>query len=326
MIIPTVLQYAKKHHLDMSEVYTSLVIGYEVAVKTAVRMREAGGPRKGSGAWSTSGAVAALCYLMKLDKTEISHALGFCDYYAFQAPQDYSLATPSEMKEGMAYAPILAKQCIEQAQLGLTAMKPILLSSSFEVQYEITQCYFKMFACCRFAHPVIEAISSIHPEIVIQDIEQITVYSFDKATLLNRTEINNPIEGMYSIPYAVAVWLSEKAINPEHMLEVNYQRDDLLNLAKKIKIVEDKAITARFPLECLARIDVMLIDGTMIETPLFSAKGDPSDPYSNQALIEKYHRLSSWLPREKNESISFEIFEGGPDSSLTLNWLYTLHT
>jgi 2-methylcitrate dehydratase PrpD len=308
VIIPTVLQYARKKKLSLADVYTSIVIGYEVAVKTAVRMRLSGGPRKGSGAWSAAGAVAALAHLMKLNEQQISNALGFCDYYSFQAPQDYSLAAPSEMKEGMAYAGVMARQCIEQAIFGMSAMKPLLLLESFTLEYEITQCYFKMYSCCRFAHPVIEALSSVRDSFDLESVESIDVYSFDKAVLLSRVSINNPIEAMYSIPYSVSVWLLDGEVNPEHMLSHHYERQDCYTLASKISIIEDASITERFPLECLARVSVSLVGGGAIETPVFAAKGDPQSAYSKEELIFKFKRLSLSLGDEFIERTVSTIF------------------
>ena len=86
------------------ELLAAIVAGYETAVRSALILRQAGGPRKSSGAWSITGGTAAAGKLCNLSKPQLQNALGLAEYYAPQAPQDRSLAGPSSMKEGMAWA------------------------------------------------------------------------------------------------------------------------------------------------------------------------------------------------------------------------------
>jgi len=104
VIIPLSLMLAAENGCSGKELLTAVVAGYETAVRSARIMRQAGGLRKGSGAWSVTGGIAAAGKLSNLKKPALQNALGLAEYFAPQAPQDRSLAFPSSMKEGMAWA------------------------------------------------------------------------------------------------------------------------------------------------------------------------------------------------------------------------------
>ena len=63
----------------------AIIVGYDVAVRSALRMRAAGGPRKGSGSWGCVGAAAAAAVLLGLSPAQTANALGLAEYYAPQA-------------------------------------------------------------------------------------------------------------------------------------------------------------------------------------------------------------------------------------------------
>ncbi|WP_019614005.1 MmgE/PrpD family protein [Psychromonas ossibalaenae] len=296
VIIPLVIEEAVKTNKSYQAVQSAVIVGYQAAVEAAVIIRCNGGPRKGSSGWAVIGAVAALCHLHQLDVATTTNALGFSEYLAPQAPQDRSLAYPSDMKEGMAYAPLLALQCVALAKAGVTAMRPFIVDKQYQGKnqfFHIENTYFKQYACCRFAHPVIDSLASLIAlyHFSFRDILRIRVFSFEKDALLSRTNITNSVEAMYSIPYAAAVWLVEKAVNPEHMLEHAFTNKVYLSLAEKISIEIEPEITARFPVECLARTEVLLRCGSVYTSALTTAKGDPSNAYRLDELIDKYKRL-----------------------------------
>ena len=122
VIVPLSLMLAAENGCSGKELLAAIVAGYETAVRSALIVRQAGGPRKGSGAWSITGGTAAAGKLCNLSRPQLQNALGLAEYYAPQAPQDRSLAGPSSMKEGMAWASYTAMTAVELAAAGFDAM------------------------------------------------------------------------------------------------------------------------------------------------------------------------------------------------------------
>lgn len=309
VIVPLALMLAAENNLSGKELLAAIVAGYETAVRSALIMRQAGGPRKGSGAWSITGGTAAAGKLSGLTRSQLKNALGLAEYYAPQAPQDRSLAGPSSMKEGMAWAAHTAIIAVELAQAGFDAMNPFLLDapqcSDLGITWEIDSVYFKMHACCRFSHPVIDGLSALMNthRITPEAIESITIQSFAKALLLGRTVPENPVAAMYSIPYAVGAKLIKGEILPEGVMKTSLSDRQILEIADKVIIQEDPQLTAQFPEKCLARVILKLNDGTVIQSDTLSAKGDPDNPYSEQEMGTKFLHLTRSLPGRKNHSL-----------------------
>ena len=307
IIIPVSMMLAAEKNLSGRDLLTAVVVGYEIAVRAALIIREKGGPRKGSGGWAIIGAVAAAATLTGLSGDEIKNALGLAEYFAPQAPQDLSLGSPSSMKEGMAWSAYSAITISELAGLGFDGMDPSLLDSPYfndlGKNWEICSTYFKMYACCRFSHPVLDGLADLVKNgVAWQDIETITVTSFAKAMLLDHLTPENPVAAMYSIPFIVASFLVNNKVEVEEVSGRSLTDPRVLELAKKVKLVEDPALTRQFPLKCLARVSITLKNGDVLSNSTLSAKGDPADPYSTEELKQKFLMLV-------NGSISYEARE-----------------
>ena len=309
VIVPLSLMLAAENGCSGRELLAAIVAGYETAVRSALMMRQAGGPRKGSGAWSITGATAAAGKLCRFSKAQLQHALGLAEYYAPQAPQDRSLAVPSSMKEGMAWASYTALTAVELAAAGFDAMAPYLLDASqchdLGRNWEISAVYFKKYACCRFSHPVLDGLSALLEKNAVRPeaINSITVQSFAKALLLGGTAPENPVAAMYSIPYAIGSILINGKVGPKEMMAESLSDRRILGIAHKVTIEEDPQLTDLFPEKCLARIVLYLKDGRRIKSDTLAARGDPDNPYSREELKAKFLRLTRFLPGERNEKM-----------------------
>lgn len=309
VIVPLSLMLAAENNRSGKELLTAIVAGYETAVRSALIMREAGGPRKGSGGWSVTGGVAAAGKLSDPSKQTLKNSLGLAEYYAPQAPQDRSLTSPSSMKEGMAWASYTAITALELAAAGFDSMRPHLLDAEqcedLGCNWEINSVYFKMHACCRFSHPVLDGLAALiqKHDIVHNNIRSIRVKSFAKSLLLGSTSPENSVAGMYSIPYTIGCLLLRGTVDPGAMTAESLTDPQILAIAKKVTIEEDPDITRLFPEKCLARISIYLDDGSVIKSDTLSAKGDPDNPYSQEEMRSKFLHLTRSLPGDTNEKI-----------------------
>lgn len=305
VIVPLSLLFASENGASGKALLSAIVAGYETAVRSALIMRRLGGPRKGSGAWSITGGVAAAGKLSGVSKAVLENALGLAEYYAPQAPQDRSLARPSSMKEGMAWASHTAVTSLWLAETGLDAMAPFLLDApecgDLGSNWEIASVYFKMYACCRFSHPVLDGLTSLISThgITPDEIKTIVVDSFAKALLLDDPAPLNSVAAMYSIPYAVGCKLVKGAVEPDGIAADALEDPQILKIARKVAIRENAEFTKLFPEKCLAKIALHLHNGSVIESDVLSAKGDPDTPYTADELRLKFMRLAQSLPDMK---------------------------
>ena len=313
VIVPLSLMLAAENGCSGKELLTAIVVGYEIGVRGALIMRRAGGPRKGSGGWSITGGVAAAAKLLKLSPPQIKNALGLAEYFAPQAPQDRSLAYPSSMKEGMAWASYSAISIVELAAAGFDSMMPYLADANQGsdpfFNFEICSVYFKMHACCRFSHPVIDGLANLvqDHDFLIEDIESVTVVSFEKAILLSHIAPENPVAAMYSIPFIIGCYLVRGKVGPQEMVDDSLTDPKILEIARRVVLQEDPALTDQFPEKCLARVIITLKNGTILESEILSATGDPDNPYTPEEMQVKFMDLTTSLPRKSRESLYSHI-------------------
>ena len=323
-VVPAALCVAHQLGATGRALLEAIVVGYEIAVRSALIMRSLGRPRKGSGGWVVTGVAAAVARLLNLPVQNILHALGLAEYYAPQAPQDRSASHPSQNKEGIPWAAYTGYLAAFLSSTGYEAMRPYLADASecenLTVTYEIENAYHKMYASCRWAHPAMDGLENMLKEtkINIPDIAEIRIRTFEKALLLARCEPVNTLEALYSIPFAVASFLVNGQLGPHQMSGASLQDRSILGLAKKIKLIEDPELTRLFPEKCLQKIEVILKDGTHRVSKTFSAKGDPSEPYTFAELTQKFKRLSLDVLGDRWQAVvqAIEHFEDAPAGGL----------
>jgi len=297
-IVPAALTTAHQLGLPGRKLLEALVVGYEIAIRSAQVMRSLGGPRKGSGGWAMVGATAAVSRLLDCSPGQTNHAIGLGEYYAPQAPQDRSAAFPSEMKEGIAWGAQTGYTAALLASSGFTAMRPYLADSplieDLGKNFEIEKTYFKTYVCCRWAHPAIDGLKEMLDKqpMPLENIHEIRVRTFDKALLMARRNPTTTFEAVYSIPHAISSFLIHGQLEPEQMMPANLQKADVCDLSQRVSLIADPKLTALFPEQCLQQIEVDFTDGSSYLSPLLSAKGDPDKPYSKMELVDKFRLLT----------------------------------
>jgi 2-methylcitrate dehydratase PrpD len=300
-IIPVALTTALQLGRSGKDFLAAVVIGYEVAIRSALVMRSLGGPRKGSGGWTGVGAAAAAARLLGCSGEQVLNAIGLAEYYAPQAPQDRSVTFPSEMKEGIPWGAYTGYHSALLAAGGFSGMRPHLADASFSADlsmiYEIEKTYFKQYACCRWAHPALDGLKLMLAENRggIENIREIRVHTFEKALLMERSNPASSMEAIYSIPYALGCFLVHGTLDPEQHSRENRQDPKIRALANRVKMLADPELTARFPEHCLQRIEVDFKPGETYRGPLLSAQGDPDKPYNENELTAKFKRLTAGI-------------------------------
>lgn len=297
-IIPAALMAAVAEKCSGRAFLEAVVAGYEVAIRSALVMRDMGGPRKGSGGWALTGVAAAVGRLMGLNGKNHLNAVGLAEYYAPQAPQDRSVAHPSMMKEGIAWSASTGYNCARLASFGFTAMRPFLADSKYIADlgqnFEINKTYFKIYAACRWAHPALDGLGQMLSETGRNpdEIKDITIRTFEKGTLMAHRRPKNLLEALYSIPFALGCYLVHGRLAPEHLAAAGLADSRVLAFADRVQLVAEDKFTNQFPEKCWQQIHVRFSDNQEYTSDTLSARGDPEKPYSNAELKEKFAALA----------------------------------
>ena len=96
----------------------------------------------------------------------------------------------------------------------------------------------------------------------------------------------------HSLPYIVAMALLKGKIDNSTYSEKNYRDPKILEFLKKITVVEDKELSAKYPEAVANRVTVKLSSGKIITKQVDYHKGHPKNPMSDEEVEDKFARLT----------------------------------
>lgn len=317
VVIPAALAVGEFNKISGKELLLSIVIGYEVILHIGMGIGAASHRLKGWHATATCGpfgAAAVTSKMLNQDIKKIRSALGIAGtqasgLWAFAADG----ATSKKYHPGhAAYCGIIAAimansgmigpgQIIEASDGGL--FRATSENYNYEVvtdglgkKYEILNVDRKPYACCRSMHPSIDAVLELKREknILPQNIEGIEVKTYEIAIkqcgLIHQPK--NIFESKFSIPFGIAIAFFEgNALNEQFSMS-RINNKEIINLAKKVKVVESKKYTEMYPNNWGCRVKIITKNKEIFEKEILKAKGDHQNPLSREELINKFNNLT----------------------------------
>lgn len=155
--------------------------------------------------------------------------------------------------------------------------------------------YRKPYAACRHCHPAIEAALKIRERLDgnVQNIKEAHVTTYYWAVGGHEhTEIVGVNSAKMSTPYSVAIALFSGKAGIAQFTETYIADPQVVQLTKKVKVTEDKELTALVPGKRAAIVKVETTDGKVLEERVDYPKGEPENPLSQAEVEEKYKELA----------------------------------
>lgn len=174
---------------------------------------------------------------------------------------------------------------------------------------------FKPWGACRHAHPAIDAALELRTGGALDGPLTVATYR-DALTFCDRPAPRTVNEAKFSLQHAVAV----VAVRGEPQLadfEPDAIADPALVAARaRVRVVEDPAMTARFPAHFGARVSA---GDRSIE--LVDARGDPERPLDAAGVVAKARALIAWGGLDAGEgerAVALALDSGLDDSSASV--------
>src|SRR5690606_34145344 len=117
--------------------------------------------------------------------------------------------------------------------------------------------YFKPYSCCRWAHAAIDGLTDIleREGLKREAIQSVEVHTFERALKLNNDADPDTLEAaQYSVPFVlgVAAVQGREALLP--LTENSLHHPETVAFARRVELLVDDTINARFPATTGARI------------------------------------------------------------------------
>lgn len=323
-VIPAVLTLAgMTPAVSQFDILSAIIAGYDVGVRIAAAQKIEAIRTRQTGRWAALASAAAIGRLLRVPAQTIAQALAIAGVLApnqrANGSSGYSRDTGNLVKEGIAFSAATGVQSLFLAMEGFTGPIDLLDHPDFYDgdrivgglgrSFEIMGTYFKPYACCRYIHPALDALVAMtrQTRLSAPDVASIRVETFGFALRLgNSLDPQNLVDLQYSLPYCLAVLMSngEQALLP--IDEGLLHRPDIQRLAQKVELIEDREAEARFPIETLARLTVTTRSGRRLVSELTAPRGDPARPMDWQALENKFRAVSrrNWASRDQDRMIT----------------------
>ena len=312
VVIPAAFALAEATACQGSRLIEAVVVGYEVAARVSEGAGLAAQYRRGwhpTGTCGAFGAAAAASKMLGLSAEVTTLALGLAGSFtggiwAFIADGAMSKRLhPGKAAETGVIAAFLARRGFTGPRYVLEAPFGGFLSTYVPGEADLGQVTkelghtfkildngYKPYACCRGVHAALDAILSLHRRhaFTAADVRAISVAVPREVQLMcgaNRTE--TLLDAQMSLAFSLAVAVTAGDVRLEH-----YERlpptPEVQGVMGRVHVNLDGSLQNE-----AAVVTVELHDGRRLTERVDVAKGDPTNPLSDDELFTKFERLAT---------------------------------
>jgi 2-methylcitrate dehydratase PrpD len=312
-VLPGLLAFADAAGQPVSgaELLAALVVGYEVAIRAGIATHRSAPDYHTSGSWNALGVVVVGTRLLGLDAATMRHGLGIAEYHGPRSQMMRCIDFPTMVKDGSDWGAAAGVSATYLAKSGFTGAPALVVEAApladlwedLGQRWRMLEMYFKPYPVCRWAQPAIEAALMLRRQagFDLARVRSLRIHSFHQAIRLDARCPDSTEQAQYSLPYPVAVAFRHGELRPADFIGSGLGDGEVLEISRRLELVEDPALSARFPAERLAWIELEWQDGRVERTPPVPAQGDAEHPLTDAALDAKLEELvlpvlgSGWL-------------------------------
>ena len=296
---------------DGRDFLLALCLGYELGARigAAASLRPGHHPH---GTWGVVGAALAVARLSGADAAAIARTVNVASALSLATSMRTALEGGTVRNAYAGVANQLGLMAWEMAAAGFEGerdgvatvfgrisgqeFRPAMMTEALGTRWEVARNYFKLHACCRYNHAALDALEDIvarHGRVDPARVAAVEIETYGAAAELDGTAPRNALAARFSLPWASAAFLARGAADVPAFRAGMLGDATIAALARKVRVAEDKAMTARLPAERPARVRVVLADGAVLEATRASNRGDADDPYPRAAIEAKFMALAT---------------------------------
>jgi 2-methylcitrate dehydratase PrpD len=303
-IVPAVMatiEGCDKQKITGQEILTTLVIGYEIALRAGIALHATACDYHTSGAWNALGCAAVTARRLGLGRVETRHALGVAEYHGPRSQMMRCIDHPTMLKDGSGWGAMAGVSGALLAQ-GNFSGAPALTVEAETVKeiwkdlgtgWQFSKQYFKPHAVCRWAQPAVEGARALQDkyQIASQNIKRIKVYTFHEAARLTCRHPQNTESAQYSLPFPVAAILIYGRLGPKELSRDALKNSAVLRLSDRVEVIEDTALSQRFPAKRFARVEIETQNGQVYASGQVQANWNAETSPTDGELRQKFRWL-----------------------------------
>jgi 2-methylcitrate dehydratase PrpD len=320
-VIPPALALAEELGASPTALLEAIVAGYEVTMRVGNALNPASAYARGfhpTGVAGVFGATAAAARLLGLDAAALTRALGIAGTMAAGSLEYLSDgAWTKRLNPGWAGHAGITAAALGQAgfsgpasvfegRLGVLhaysdAPSTDRLLADLGNPLQVMRVSIKPYACCRYTHGLIDAVFDLTRREAIRpdDVQRMRLGVLSGGALLVADPIaqkRNPrsvVDAQFSAPYGAAVALVHgtggiDAYTPDKLADPVVR-----DVMARTECFSDPSLDAVYPQQWPAVVSLVLRDGRTVSSRVEYASGEPENPISRRALVDKFVSLAA---------------------------------
>lgn len=318
-VLPALMAYwdAEKLSLDDRELLTVIVLGYEIATRAGIALHRSVEDYHTSGAWGAIACAAIGARMLKLTVPQTREALGTAEYHGPRSQMMRCIDFPTMVKDGSGWGALAGVSAAYLAAQGFTGAPAVTLEAAAQQsiwsdlgrRWYILEQYFKPYPVCRWAQPAVEAVRQLMRTHQLRDAQLTTVEirTFAEAVRLATAAPATTEQAQYSLAFPLAAMILRGRIGADEITGNGLTDKAVLELARRITLIEDPEICARFPAERFAVAKLLTKDGRSFESDWVEARGGPANPLSEEEIRTKFRDLTTHLGEARSRAIESAV-------------------
>jgi len=315
-----VLAAAYERNVSRNEFLTAMLVAYETTIRSGAAIMDYYDFAHSSGTFGAVGTAAGVGRLYGFSREQLNNVLSVADFNAPLVPGIRSVEYPSMNKDGVPFGVMVGCLAIMETLCGFEGNKNLLEADTYEhylddlgSKYHVMDLYFKPYTCCRWAHPAIDACISLLDQhhITHQDIDQVIIHTFHRATLLSKCIPTTADEAQYNIAYPVAAALVHKDFGFSQV--TNLEDPAVIQTMDKLAFVTDPEIDEKFPAQRICRAEIRTRDGRQLLSKDWEPQGEAKDNIGIDWLSDKFRRITAPLLTQEGINQILEMVTGNAD-------------
>ncbi|WP_298429391.1 MmgE/PrpD family protein [uncultured Jannaschia sp.] len=270
-----------------------LARGYEVAHRAGVTQHATSPDYHTSGAWVAVAVAGLAARVAGLDAGAMREAMGIAEYHGPRSQMMRCIDAPTMVKDGSGQGAMVGVQAAALAARGFTGAPARVCDGpawdDLGTRWMIHEQYFKPYPVCRWAQAPVEAVLSLRGALEAP-IETVTIETFHEAIRLAVTRPTTTEEAQYSTAFPVAVALARGGIGPRDVSGETLTDAAVLEIASRVRFVEDAAANAAFPAVRMARARIVA-GGVEHVSAWHRPRWDSDAPPTDSELAAKFDQI-----------------------------------
>ncbi len=300
-VVPALFAFAETQpDLSGPDALRALAMSYEIAARAGLALHATVSDYHTSGAWNALGVAALGCRLRGASIDQLRHAMGIAEYHGPRSQMMREIDNPTMLHDGSGMGALVGCSATLLAMRGFTGA-PAITAEADEVagywsdlgqSWTVAENYIKPYPSCRWGHAALDALQQVmrdNPQVNQNSVASIEVRTFDEAARLFAGMPESTTQAQYSLQFVMAVMLKHGTVAPAHIAGAGLKDPEIATIIPKITAKAAQAHNARFPEGRWSDVEVVLTDGTRLQSEDTPASGGP-DAWRPDADIEaKFH-------------------------------------